>query len=90
MTLKQAQNLLTDLRKSLQIRDYCEDLYLSIKDVGTKVFRSCAYFETESWVFIWTIDDSFVFSKKLIGDFVLVHPNETYLSLKKEKPVYGN
>ena len=78
------------MRKSLQMRDYCENIYLSIKDVGAKVFRECAYFETESWVFIWTLDDSFVFSKKLIGDFVLVHPNETMVSLKKEKPVYGN
>ena len=38
-------------------------------------------------MFIWTLDDSFVLRKDLIGDFVLVHPNETMISLKKEKPV---
>lgn len=86
MNRKQAENLLTDLRKSLQPRDYCEDIYLSFKGVGSKKFKSCAYFETEKWLFIWTPDDSFVFNKKEVGDFVFVPNNEAVVSIKKENP----
>ena len=84
MTMKQAHNLMIDLRKSLLLRDYCEDIYLSIKNVGTKVFNSCAYFETKSCLFIWTIDESFVFNKKEVGDFVLAQAKEPMINLKKE------
>ncbi len=84
MTKKQANNLLTDLRKSLQPEDYREDIYISIKDVGNKAFKSCAYYESESWLFIWTIDDSFVFNKKDVGDFVFVSSNESVINVKKE------
>lgn len=84
MTKKQAKNLLTDLRKSLQPRDYCEDIYLNIKKVGSKSFKSCSYFESESWLFIWTIDDSMVFDKREIGDFVLVTSKESFVNSKEE------
>lgn len=77
MNRKQAENLLTDLRKSLQPRDYCEDIYLSFHGIGAKSFKSCAYFESESWLFIWTPDDSFVFDKREVGDFVFVPTKES-------------
>lgn len=86
MNRKQAENLLTDLRKSLQHRDYCEDVYLSFKGIGAKSFKSCAYFESESWLFIWTMDDSFVFDKREVGDFVFVPNNESVLKMNKENP----
>jgi hypothetical protein len=89
MKLKQAKNLLTDLRRSLQVRDFCEDIYLSVKRVGNRAFRSCAYFETEDWMFIWTLNDSIMFNKQDIGDFVLVNSKDTVLNLKKETTVYG-
>ena len=85
MNRKQADNLLTDLRKSLRPRDYCEDIYLSFKGIGSKSFKSCAFFETEKWLFIWTPDDSFVFDKKEVGDYVFVSSKETVASLSKEK-----
>lgn len=88
MNRKQAENLLTDLRKSLKPCDYREDVYLSLSGVGSKSFKSCAYFETESWLFIWTPDDSLVFDKKEIGDFVFVPNKDTVVSMKKENPCY--
>jgi len=84
MNRKQAEHLLTDLRKSLQPRDYCEDVYLSIKGAGSKSFKSCSYFDAENWLFIWTPDDSFVFDKREIGDFVFVPVIENMESAKKE------
>ena len=76
MNRKQAENLLIDLRKSLQHHDYCEDIYLSFSGIGSKSFKSCAYFESENWLFIWTPDDSFVFDKREVGDFVFVPLSE--------------
>lgn len=80
MNRKQAENLLTDLRKSLQPRDYCEDIYLSFRGVGAKSFKSCAYFESESWLFIWTPDESLVFDKREVGDFVFVPTKESVVT----------
>jgi len=85
MNRKQAENLLVDLRKSLEPRDYCEDVYLSIRGVGSKSFKSCAYFDSEHWLFLWTPDDSFVFDKREVGDFVFVPAKEGIVNIKKEK-----
>jgi hypothetical protein len=84
MNRKQAENLLVDLRKNLQPRDYCEDVYLSLRGVGSKKFKSCAYFETETWLFIWTPDDSFVINKTEVGDLVFVPTKESVVSTSKE------
>lgn len=84
MNRKQAENLLVDLRKSMELRDYCEDVYLSIRGVGTKTFKSCAYFETETWLFLWTIDDSFVLDKRDVGDLVFVPSKEALINVRKE------
>ena len=88
MNRKQAGNLLVDLRKALQPRDYCEDVYLSLKGKGSKVFKSCSYFDTEKWLFIWTPDDSFVFEKCQIGDFVFVSSKESVINVKREQTCY--
>jgi len=87
MTKKQAENLLADIGKSLTPQDYCEDIYLSIKDVGSKSIKSCSYFETETWVFIWTTSDSFVFDKRDIGDFIFVPSNESSITIEKERTI---
>ena len=84
MTKKQANNLALDLRKSLELRDYREDMYLSFKKASPKSFRSCAFFETDDWLFIWTPNESFIFNKKEIGDFVFISNNEPMLKLKQE------
>ena len=84
MNRKQAENLLVDLRRSMDSRDYCEDVYLSIKGVGTKSFKSCAYFETESWLFLWTAEESFVLDKRDAGDFVFVPSKESLINVRKE------
>ncbi len=84
MTAKQAQNLLQDLRKSLDHEDYCVDIYVSIKGVGSKSFKSCAYFETDRWLFVWLKDESFVLDRKKIGDFVMASPKESVINVRKE------
>jgi hypothetical protein len=77
MTKKQAYNLMEDLRKNLRAQDYCEDIYLRLKDEGEKIFKNCAYFESENWIFVWTLDNSFLFNYDDIGDLVLNPAKET-------------
>lgn len=84
MTRKQAQRLMEDLEKNLIHDDYCEDLYVSIKNVGTKVFKNCAYYECEGYTFIWTCTEKFLLSKKEIGEYVLIPKNkESMVKLNK-------
>lgn len=84
MTRTQAQRLMIDLGKNLVHDDYCEDLYISIKNIGTKTFKNCAYFECEVYTFIWTHQESFFISKKNMNDFVLIPKSkETMVKLKK-------
>ena len=84
MTKKQAQSLMKDLSKNLIHDDYCENLYVSINNVGTKTFKNCAYYQCEEYTFIWTIEENFFISKKEVGDFVLISKNtETMVKLKK-------
>lgn len=84
MTKAQAQRLMDDLGENLIPEDYCEDLYISIKNVGTKTFKQCSYYECEGYAFIWTLTDKFLISKKEIGDFVLIPKNkESLIKIKK-------
>ena len=84
MTITQAQRLMMDLGKNLIYDDYCEDLYISINNIGTKTFKNCAYFECEGYTFIWTLEESFLISKKEMNDFVIIPKNtETMVNLKK-------
>lgn len=77
MTRRQAERLKEDLEKSITLDDYIEDLYISIKDIGSKVFRNCVYLEVEGWLFIWTKDESYMVRKKDIGD-CLIAPASFY------------
>lgn len=79
MTRKQAERLKEDLEKSITLDDYVEDLYISIKDIGSKVFRNCVYLEVEGWIFIWTHEESYVVLKKDIGECVIA-PASFYTS----------
>ena len=72
MTKKQANNLMSDLRKELTSTDFCETLYVSINGIGTKIFKECAYHECDGYTFIWTSDESFLIDKKDCGDFIVV------------------
>jgi len=84
MTKTQAQRLMIDLGKNLIHDDYCEDLYISINNIGTKIFKNCAYYGCEGYTFIWTLEEKFLISKKEINDFVLIPKNtETMVNLKK-------
>lgn len=71
MTRKNACKLRDDIGKSLCDDDYNEDVYLSIKHVGTKTFQKCVYHEVENWIFIWTREDSFMVDRKDLGDMVI-------------------
>lgn len=72
MTRLQAQRLMEDLGKNLTPQDYTENIYVSIKKVGTKVFRQCAFYESEGFTFIWTQKEKFLINRKEVGDFVVV------------------
>ena len=84
MTKTQAQRLMIDLGKNLIHDDYCEDLYISINNIGTKTFKNCSYYECEGYTFIWTCTEKFLLSKKEIGEYVLIPKNkESMVKLNK-------
>ena len=84
MTKTQAQRLMEDLGKNLIHDDYCENLYVSINNIGARTFKNCAYYECEGYTFIWKLDEKFLLSKKEIGDFVLIPKSmECTVKLKK-------
>jgi hypothetical protein len=81
MTRKQAQNFSEDIKSELGDEDYYDDIYLSIKNVGTKMFKKCCYDQIDGWLFIWTQSDTFVAKESEIGDFVIVDSAHSALSL---------
>lgn len=86
MTRNQALQLQRDWGKDLESRDYSETLYLSIKGIGAKTFKNCCHHEHEGYIFIWTKEESFLVSKKELGDFVMVEdPQDSILSIKQNK-----
>jgi hypothetical protein len=86
MTRKQAQNLMEDLGKNLTPSDFSESVYLSIKGVGTKTFRKCAYYEVDGFTFIWTKEDTYIISKEELGEFVII-PIESSLPMALSRKV---
>ncbi len=88
MNRKQAEALRIDLGKSLTLRDYTEDVYLNIKGVGSKTYKSAAYFESENWLFIWTLTESVVLNRKDVGDFVFVPNKDTVITARSIKTCY--
>lgn len=84
MTRNQAQRLMEDIGKSLTKADYSEDIYLSIRDIGTKVFKKCAYHEVDGYTFIWTEKEQYLISRKEIGDYVVIpYDAAIQITLKK-------
>jgi hypothetical protein len=83
MTKKQAELLKQDLEKSITLDDYVEDLYISIKDIGSKVFKNCVYLEAEGWLFIWTYEESYLVRKKDIGECIIA-PASFYTTFNYE------
>jgi hypothetical protein len=79
MTSKQAIQLQKDWGQHLTEEDYHETLYVSIKGVGAKTFKSCSYHEQDDYIFIWTRDESFLIDRKELGDFVIV--SNTYSTI---------
>ena len=54
------------------------------ENVGTKVFRRCAYYEAEGFTFIWTQENSFIMDKKEMGDFVIIpYEHTTHATINK-------
>ena len=72
MTRSQAQRLMEDIGKSLTCLDYSEDVYLSIKGVGSKIIKNCAYHEAENYTFIWTKNEKFLINRKSIAEHVII------------------
>ena len=84
MTEKQAHLLLEDWSCAIQEKDFCENIYVSIKNVGTKVFKKCCYHDVENYIFIWTREDTFLIDKKELGDFVIIPQNSKSFLLTKK------
>ena len=75
---------MADIGKTLTDKDYCKNIYVSIKDVGTKVFKKCAHYQNEGYTFIWTETESFLINEKEIGDCVIVpQDSNSIISLNK-------
>jgi len=76
MTSRQARNLSDDIRKELTDDSYFTDnIYLSIKNVGTKSFKNCKCDRLDGWLFIWTKDDTFLVRESEAGDFLIIDTN---------------
>lgn len=72
MTSTQAGCFVNDIRSNLRDGDYCQTIYISIRDVGTKAFENACCQSIEGWLFIWTKDESFYVREKNLGDLVCV------------------
>lgn len=84
MTRSQALKLKDDIGKTIEDADFCDEVYLSIKGVGAKVFKDCNLYEIEGWIFIWTREESFAFCRKDIGDFLMLeNPKSFSTNLEK-------
>ena len=76
-----------DLGKTLTPLDYTESIYVSIRNVGNKVYKRCAYHQVDGFTFIWMLEDSFMIDRKEMGDFVVVpYEHTTHATLKKRLP----
>lgn len=88
MTRNQALDLQEDWGKELDPRDFNETLYLSVNKVGVQVIKQCCCHEHDGYIFIWTLEKSFLISRELFDDFILVKcPVDTITSVKKQKKV---
>lgn len=70
MTTVQANRFLSDIRSRLVDEDYCQTVYISIKNVGNRSFKDACCQSLEGWLFIFTKDESFCVLEKDLGDFV--------------------
>lgn len=79
-----ANKLMIDLGKELSEDTFVDNIYLSIRNVGTKVFKKCKFERLEGWIFIWTQDDSFCVKEKDLGDFLVIDTDSpSLIELKK-------
>jgi len=72
MTTVQANRFLSDIRSRLVDEDYCQTVYISIKNVGNRSFKDACCQSLEGWLFVWTKDDSFCVRESKLGDFICV------------------
>jgi hypothetical protein len=80
----EAKNLMEDIQKTLTFRDYCKDVYINCKNIGTRRFKSCAYYDIENWLFIWdSIEGPFIFNKDDSGDIILITSDDPVFQFKK-------
>ena len=85
MTQRQASRFLDDVKRDLDSKDYIQTLYLSIKNIGTKIFRNATFQLLDGWLFIITPDESFCIREKDLGDFICIDmDNMPIYDLKNE------
>lgn len=84
MNRTNANKLMADLGKEMNHASFTDNIYLSIRNVGTRVFKNCKFESLEGWMFIWTRDDSFCVKEKDLGDFLVIDTDSPVLvGLKK-------
>lgn len=72
MTPKQANLFLSDIQSELIPTDYCQNIYVSIRDIGTRSFVNAHCQSIDGWLFICTKTESFCVQEKNLGDYVCV------------------
>ena len=75
MNSRDAQRFSDDIRKELDENSFVDNIYMSVKHVGTKVFRNCKCDQIDGWIFIWTQTETYTVKESDMGDFVIIDTN---------------
>jgi hypothetical protein len=75
MTKKQAENFCLDIASNLTGEDFTDNLYISIKNKGTKVFTNCKHERIDGWLFFWSKNETYYVKEKELGDFIVIEAN---------------
>jgi hypothetical protein len=82
MNSKEAKNFSEDIAKELNDFSYIDSVYISVKGVGTKVFKRCKCDQIDGWLFVWTPTESFYTLETDLGDFIIIDANFPIMELK--------
>lgn len=76
MRKTEALRLLDDIKRDLDERDMSKSIYLSIRHIGTKVFKNAACQILDGWFFVITPSESFCIKESDMGDFICIDSTE--------------
>lgn len=77
MTHEIANHFLLDTRRDIRDTDLNgQNVYLSIKGIGTKVFHDATSQIIDGWLFIWSREETFCVSMEEVGDLVCINVDD--------------